>query len=152
MLSWAVGFFLAAIVAGVFGFGAIASSFMGIAQILFYVFLILFAISLIASFFFRAGHTGDGVAHGSGFHGVGAIAAVALVAVLGYAWFDNDMSAERLGRMIDRGAANMTADASDAISEAGDRVDEVADDTSDSVRSDTANFFESASDNVRNAE
>lgn len=152
MLSWAVGFFLAAIVAGVFGFGAVASSFMGIAQVLFYVFLILFAISLIASFFFRPGHTADGVAHGPAFGGFGALAGVALIAVLAYAWFDNDMSAERLGRMIDRGAANMTADASDAIAEAGSRVDEVAEDTTDSVRDDTVNFFETASDNVRNAE
>ncbi|MEJ0053332.1 MAG: DUF1328 domain-containing protein [bacterium] len=48
MLAWALMFLLAAIIAGVFGFGGVASVAMGIAQILFFVFLVLFAIMLIA--------------------------------------------------------------------------------------------------------
>ena len=48
MLSWAVIFFVLALVAAVFGFGGIASASAGIAQILFFIFLVLFAISLIA--------------------------------------------------------------------------------------------------------
>ncbi|MEN0652196.1 MULTISPECIES: DUF1328 domain-containing protein [Hyphobacterium] len=47
MLSWAILFFILALVAAVFGFGGIASTFVGIAQILFVVFLILFVISLV---------------------------------------------------------------------------------------------------------
>ena len=48
MLHYAIIFFIIAIIAAVFGFGGIASSAAGIAQILFVNFLVL----AIASFFF----------------------------------------------------------------------------------------------------
>lgn len=47
MLSWALIFFIVAIIAAVFGFGGIASASAGIAQILFFIFLALFAATLI---------------------------------------------------------------------------------------------------------
>jgi len=47
MLGWAVTFFLVAIIAAVFGFGGIASGAVGIAKILFFLFLLGFIISLI---------------------------------------------------------------------------------------------------------
>lgn len=47
MLYWAAIFFLIAIAAAVFGFGGIAGTAAGIAKILFVVFLVLAAISLI---------------------------------------------------------------------------------------------------------
>ncbi|RXZ84298.1 DUF1328 domain-containing protein [Paenibacillaceae bacterium] len=47
MLRWAVIFFIIAIVAAIFGFGGIVSAATGIAKVLFFVFLILFLISLI---------------------------------------------------------------------------------------------------------
>jgi len=47
MLNWAVTFFIIAIVAAVFGFGGIAASAAGIAQLLFWVFVALFVISLL---------------------------------------------------------------------------------------------------------
>ncbi|WP_170448374.1 DUF1328 domain-containing protein [Ruegeria arenilitoris] len=47
MLSWALIFFALAIVAGIFGFGGVASASAGIAQILFVIFLVLFIGSLI---------------------------------------------------------------------------------------------------------
>ena len=47
MLSWAILFFVLALIAAVFGFGGIASAFAGIAQLLFVVFLILFVVSLV---------------------------------------------------------------------------------------------------------
>jgi uncharacterized membrane protein YtjA (UPF0391 family) len=47
MLSWALIFFVVAIVAAIFGFGGIASASAGIAQILFFIFLVLFVVSLI---------------------------------------------------------------------------------------------------------
>lgn len=47
MLSWALIFFVIAIIAAVFGFGGIASASAGIAQILFFLFLVLFVVSLI---------------------------------------------------------------------------------------------------------
>ena len=49
MLSWAVTFFILAIIAAIFGFGGIAASLVGIAKILFFIFLVLFLIALIAN-------------------------------------------------------------------------------------------------------
>lgn len=53
MLGWALGFFLVAIVAAIFGFGGIAEGAADIAQILFFIFLVLFLISLVAGLFRR---------------------------------------------------------------------------------------------------
>ncbi len=47
MLYYAVAFFVIALIAGVFGFGGIAASASGIAQILFLIFIVLFLGSLI---------------------------------------------------------------------------------------------------------
>lgn len=47
MLSWALTFLVIAIIAGVLGFGGIASASVGIAQVLFVVFLVLFLAALI---------------------------------------------------------------------------------------------------------
>jgi len=47
MLSWAIGFFIVAIIAAVFGFGDIAAGAAGIAQVLFVLFLIAFVVSLV---------------------------------------------------------------------------------------------------------
>jgi uncharacterized membrane protein YtjA (UPF0391 family) len=46
MLYWAVMFLVIALVAAVFGFGGIASTATGMAQILFVIALVLFVISL----------------------------------------------------------------------------------------------------------
>lgn len=51
MLYWAIIFFVVAIIAGVFGFGGIASASAGIAQILFFIFLALFVIALLSRAF-----------------------------------------------------------------------------------------------------
>jgi len=47
MLRWALGFFIIALIAAVLGFGGIALAAAGIAKIIFYIFLVLFVISLI---------------------------------------------------------------------------------------------------------
>ena len=47
MLYYAVVFFVIALLAAVFGFGGIAGAATGIAKILFFVFLVLFVISLL---------------------------------------------------------------------------------------------------------
>lgn len=47
MLRWALIFFIVAIVAGLLGFGNIAGAATGIAKILFFIFLIVFLVSLI---------------------------------------------------------------------------------------------------------
>jgi len=48
MLGWALAFLIIAIIAAAFGFGNIAAGATTIAQILFFIFLVLFVISLIA--------------------------------------------------------------------------------------------------------
>jgi uncharacterized membrane protein YtjA (UPF0391 family) len=53
MLYYALVFFVLAIIAGAFGFGLIASAAVGIAKILFFLFLVLFVVSLLASGFRR---------------------------------------------------------------------------------------------------
>ena len=47
MLGWAIAFFILAIIAAVFGFGNIAAGATSIAQILFFVFLVLFVLALV---------------------------------------------------------------------------------------------------------
>lgn len=47
MLYWAAVFFIIAIIAAVFGFGGIAVGAAGIAKVLFFVFLVLFIVSLL---------------------------------------------------------------------------------------------------------
>ena len=47
MLGWAVVFLVIALVAAVLGFGGIAAASAGMAKVLFFVFLLLFIISLV---------------------------------------------------------------------------------------------------------
>jgi len=47
MLHWAAVFFVIALLAAVFGFGGIAASAVGVAKVLFVVFLVLAVVSLI---------------------------------------------------------------------------------------------------------
>ena len=55
MIYWAVVFFIVAIVAAVFGFGGIAQGAVDIARVLFFIFLVLFVLSLITGAFPRGG-------------------------------------------------------------------------------------------------
>jgi uncharacterized membrane protein YtjA (UPF0391 family) len=48
MLSWALAFFIVAIIAAIFGFTGIAAGAAEIAKILFVVFVVLFLVSLVA--------------------------------------------------------------------------------------------------------
>ncbi|MCA9282086.1 MAG: DUF1328 domain-containing protein [Phycisphaeraceae bacterium] len=47
MLRWAVIFFIVAIIAAIFGFGNISAAATDIARILFYIFIVIFLISLV---------------------------------------------------------------------------------------------------------
>jgi uncharacterized membrane protein YtjA (UPF0391 family) len=47
MLSWAITFLIIALIAAVLGFGGLAGTAVGIAKLLFFVFLVLFVVSLI---------------------------------------------------------------------------------------------------------
>lgn len=55
MLYWALVFFVVALVAALFGFGNIAAGASQIAQILFFVFIVLFLISLVMGLVRRGG-------------------------------------------------------------------------------------------------
>ena len=48
MLNWALTFLLVALFAAVFGFTGIALAAAGIAKILFFVFIVLFVVSILA--------------------------------------------------------------------------------------------------------
>ena len=47
MLSWSLSFLIIALIAAALGFGGIAGTAVGIAKLLFFVFLVLFILSLI---------------------------------------------------------------------------------------------------------
>ena len=47
LLRWAVIFFIIAIIAAIFGFGGIAAAATDIARVLFYIFIVIFALLLI---------------------------------------------------------------------------------------------------------
>lgn len=47
MLGWAITFLIIALIAAALGFGGLAGTAVGIAKLLFYVFLVLFVVSLV---------------------------------------------------------------------------------------------------------
>ena len=49
MLGWAITFLVLALIAGALGFGGVAVVSANVAQVLFVVFLVLFAIALVAN-------------------------------------------------------------------------------------------------------
>jgi uncharacterized membrane protein YtjA (UPF0391 family) len=51
MLRWAMGFLVVAIVAALFGFGAIASASVELARLLFFIFVAGFVITLVLGLF-----------------------------------------------------------------------------------------------------
>ena len=53
MLQLAIGLFVIALIAAVFGFGGLAGSFVGLAQIVFFVFLVLAVLSFLGGGVFR---------------------------------------------------------------------------------------------------
>jgi uncharacterized membrane protein YtjA (UPF0391 family) len=54
MLRWALIFFVVALIAAVFGFFPLAVAAAGIAKILFFIFLVLFLVSLVGGLLRRA--------------------------------------------------------------------------------------------------
>jgi uncharacterized membrane protein YtjA (UPF0391 family) len=48
MLRWALFFLVIAIIAAIFGFGGIASAAVGIAKVLFFIFVVIFIVLLVA--------------------------------------------------------------------------------------------------------
>ena len=56
MLWWALAFFIVAVIAAILGFGGIATAFATVAQVIFYIALALFVISLFV-YLFRGSST-----------------------------------------------------------------------------------------------
>jgi uncharacterized membrane protein YtjA (UPF0391 family) len=54
MLYYALVFFVIALVAALFGFGGIAAGAVEIAKVLFFIFLVLFIVSLVVGLFRRS--------------------------------------------------------------------------------------------------
>jgi len=54
MLHYAVVFLVIALIAALFGFGGIAAGAVEIAKVLFFIFLVLFVVSLVVGLFRRA--------------------------------------------------------------------------------------------------
>ena len=61
MLHYAIVFFVIALIAALFGFGGIAAGAAEIAKVLFFIFLVLFVVSLVVGLFRRGG--GEFAAH-----------------------------------------------------------------------------------------
>ena len=131
MLGWAIMFFVAAIAAAVFGFGGIATTFTGIAVVLFWVFVALFVLSLL----FGAVPRGEGAPGGGGAFAF--VALVAVIAIFTYAWIKNDWSAQEVGASLDRAATQVADRTSDALGRAGNRAQDVVHDTGNTIRRDT---------------
>jgi uncharacterized membrane protein YtjA (UPF0391 family) len=152
MLGWALGFFVTAIIAAMFGFGVIASTFAGLAMILFWVFVGLTVVSLLLSLasgrHVHVAGESHHVSRGPSLGGLGALALIAVFAVLAYAWVQNDWSAERAGRAIDEGAAQITADAGDALEGAGERAETLIENTGVEMREDAAQGLDRAQESV----
>ena len=53
MLRWALVFLVVALIAGALGFGGVAGPSAGIAQILFFIFIVLLGVSLVAGYMRR---------------------------------------------------------------------------------------------------
>ena len=53
MIYWSAAFFVIAIIAAMFGFGGISDGATSIAKILFFLFLVLFVLSLVMGIFRR---------------------------------------------------------------------------------------------------
>lgn len=129
---WAVSY--AAAISGVFAFGIIASPFAALAQGLFFVFAAaLVALGTIALF---THEHGGALVDGS--------RKVVLLALAGsfifvvYGWIDNRMTAEKLGRDIDRRAAALGDHARTAAGRAGDYLHRVSDRRGDPEEEETA--------------
>lgn len=135
MLGWAVGFFVIALIAALFGYGSVATAFAGIAQLLFWVFVALFAITLVIGLFTKRGPS-TGIA--SGGRTAALLAVVVGVGVLLYAWVENDWSAEEAGRVLDENVAELGDNTGAVLGDAGERVGDVVQNTTDSVSDDAS--------------
>ncbi|MDX2233063.1 MAG: DUF1328 domain-containing protein [Hyphomonadaceae bacterium] len=139
MLKLVGGLLIAALIAAFFGFGGVANEFADIARILFYLFAALFLASAVASLFSRRWPAG---AHAARTLGLVAVVAAASVGV--YAWIDNDMTAERLGRALDRETVEVASSTSEALDAASERTERFLTATVEDIRTDAQRAADAA--------
>jgi uncharacterized membrane protein YtjA (UPF0391 family) len=132
MLGWAVIFFVVAAMAAFLGFGGVATAFAGAAKITFFAALALLLLTLLFSFVPRARVA-------SGARGAGLLAFGAVIGIGIYLWFANDMSAQGVGREIDRTAS----DIAEVTGDAADRTAQFVDNTVSEARNEAAGSIES---------
>jgi uncharacterized membrane protein YtjA (UPF0391 family) len=114
MRGWTVLLFIAAVAAGLFAFGVIATPYLAIARTLFFVFATAFVIVLLIALF-TSEHGGAMLAGGRTIALAGVIGGIA---ALVYFWNTGDWNAERVGRVVDRQAAAVSANARLAFNDA----------------------------------
>lgn len=141
MTNWAIGLFVAALVAAFFGFGGAATAFADVARLLFFILLVLFVVSAVVAMF-GAGMPAVRTAVRTG----ALVAIVAAVGVGAYAWILNGMSAERVGRAIDRQTVALADSAGAAVRDAGDRTQSFMQQTVADIRADARNFADPESE------
>jgi uncharacterized membrane protein YtjA (UPF0391 family) len=118
MLKVSLGFLIAAVVAGVLGFGGWAGTFTGIAVLAFYAFIVLALLAVLAGLVSGAGHAPGGA--------LGLLIVAAFIGAGAYAWLDNDMTAEKLGRKVDRAAFELKEGAGQTLKTASSETRQLA--------------------------
>lgn len=141
MINWVIGLFIAAAAAAFLGFGGVASAFADAARIAFFILLVLLVASAVIAL---SGSRAPAVQNAVRTTSLIAIAAV--LSVGAYAWFENDMSAERVGRAIDRQAVAISDSAGAALSDAGARTGTFMERTVADIRSDVRDVADPATD------
>jgi hypothetical protein len=115
--GWPIALVAAAGASGLFAFGVIQSAFAPQAQALFIVFAAVLILFVGGNKFFGGGGHGAHAAHGhgGGDHAVvmsgkmvGTITMIAAVLAVAYFWTDNELTGEKIGRFIDRGAVTLS--------------------------------------------
>jgi uncharacterized membrane protein YtjA (UPF0391 family) len=51
LIRWAAGFFIIALIAAIFGYGGIANDMAAIAKVLFFLFVVVFVVTILAHLF-----------------------------------------------------------------------------------------------------
>lgn len=117
--GWPIALVAATGASGLLAFGVVQSAFAQQAQALFIVFAAVLLLVVGANKFFGGGgHAAAG--HGHGGHGggdhavvmsgrmVGTMTVLAALAAVVYFWTDNQLTGEKIGRFVDRGAASLS--------------------------------------------
>jgi len=116
--GWPIALVAATGASGLFAFGVVQSAFAQQAQALFIVFAAVLLLLTVGNRFFGGGGAHGHAGHAAHGHGgdhavvmsgriVGTLTVLAAIGAIVYFWTDNDLSGEKVGRFIDRGAASL---------------------------------------------